>query len=97
MDKNIAAKDIAKLLKNISNPIRLLILCNLLEGVKNVSELLENIDISQSALSQHLILLKENNIIKDNKIGKFIYYRIIDQKTQEILGFLNKICCEKNT
>ena len=96
MDKNIVAEDVAQLLKNIANPIRLLILCNLLEGTKNVSELLENIDISQSALSQHLILLKENNIIKDNKVGKFVYYHIVDKKTEEILGFLNKICCESN-
>ncbi len=83
---------IAEILKNIANPVRLQCLCCLLDGKKNVSELLEKIDISQSALSQHLILLKDKGILKDEKVGKFIYYSITDEQTVEILGFLKKIC-----
>ena len=92
MDKNIIAEDIAKLLKYIASPVRLLILCNLLEKEKNVSELLQNIKVSQSALSQHLILLKQYDIITSHKVGKFVYYSVINQKTKDILGFLSKIC-----
>lgn len=83
---------IAEILKNIANPIRLQSLCCLLDGKKNVSQLLEKIDISQSALSQHLILLKDKSILKDEKIGKFIYYSIQDEQMVQILGFLKKIC-----
>jgi ArsR family transcriptional regulator len=83
---------IAEILKNIANPIRLQCLCCLVDERKNVSQLLERIDISQSALSQHLILLKDKGIVKDEKVGKFIYYSIADEQTVEILGFLKKIC-----
>jgi DNA-binding transcriptional ArsR family regulator len=86
---------IANLLKVIANPIRLQVLCCLLSGEKSVSHMLDLIDISQSALSQHLSILREKNVLKDNKVGKFIYYSIINQETVEILGFLKNIC-EKN-
>ncbi len=92
MNQTELATKIAEILKNIANPIRLECLCHLLDGKKNVSELLEKIKISQSALSQHLILLKEKGILKDEKAGKFIYYSIKDQQTVEILGFLKNVC-----
>ncbi len=92
--KELSVK-IAQILKNIANPIRLQALCCLLDGKKNVSQLLEKIDISQSALSQHLILLKDKDILKDEKIGKFIYYSITDEQTVEILSFLKHICKKK--
>ncbi len=90
------SSEVANLLKNIANPIRLMVLCNLLNKEMTVSELLKSIDISQSALSQHLTILREKSIIKDEKSGKYVYYSISDEKTKQILGFLHEICCNDN-
>ena len=87
------SSEVADLLKNIANPIRLMVLCNLLNKDMTVSDLLECIDISQSALSQHLTILREKNIIKDTKSGKYVYYSISDVKTKQILRFLHETCC----
>ncbi len=90
--KQKLAKEMAVLLKKIANPTRLMILCQIVEKEKNVSELLETVEVSQSALSQHLAMLKKYKIIKDEKCGKFVFYSIKDQKTKKILGFLTEIC-----
>lgn len=47
------------LLKQLSNAKRLLVLCQLVEGGKTVSELMDVVDLSSSALSQHLAKLRE--------------------------------------
>lgn len=86
------AAETSSLLKKIANPIRLMILCEIAEEEKNVSDLLQMVEISQSALSQHLALLKKHKIIKDQKNGQFVFYSICDQKTKKILGFLKEIC-----
>ena len=93
--KQKLAKEISSLLKKIANPTSLMILCQVIEKEKNVSELLEIVEVSQSALSQHLALLKKYKIIKDEKCGKYAFYSIIDQKTKEILGFLSEVCEKK--
>ncbi len=90
--KQKLAKEMASLLKRIANPSRLMILCQIAKKEKNVSELLKTVEVSQSALSQHLALLKKYKIIKDEKCGKFVFYSIKDQKTRKILGFLTEIC-----
>ncbi len=94
--KQKLAKEMASLLRKIANPTRLMILCQIIEKEKNVSELLEIVEVSQSALSQHLALLKKYKIIKDEKCGKYVFYSIKDQKTKAILGFLSEVC-GKNT
>lgn len=91
-EKQKLAKEISYLLKKIANPTRLMILCQIAKEEKNVSELLEVMEVSQSALSQHLALLKKYKIIKDKKCGKFVFYSLKDQKTKKILGFLTEIC-----
>ncbi|MDX1949050.1 MAG: metalloregulator ArsR/SmtB family transcription factor [Rickettsiales bacterium] len=88
------AKQASNLLKLLSNEIRLLILCNLIEGKKSVSELESIIKISQSALSQHLAKLKAHNIIEDTRKGQLIFYSIIDKNSKKILETLYKIYCK---
>ncbi len=90
--KQKLAKEMSALLKKIANPTRLMILCQIVEKEKNVSELLKTVEVLQSALSQHLALLKKYKIIKNEKCGKFVFYSIKDQKTKKILGFLTEIC-----
>jgi DNA-binding transcriptional ArsR family regulator len=85
-------EQVSKTLKLIANPVRLQVLCDLMEGRKNVTELLSGVKISQSALSQHLQALKKEGIILDEKENKFIYYKLQNPQVLAILKSLKKIC-----
>lgn len=50
------------------------------------------INISQSALSQHLIAMKDMGILEDERDGRFVYYRVKDKRVMELFYFLEKIC-----
>jgi hypothetical protein len=59
----------ASLLKAMANPVRLLVLCQLAEGEKSVGELEGVVEVSQSALSQHLALLRQRKLVKSRGTG----------------------------
>lgn len=88
------AKKIAQLLKVLANENRLLILCILMEHSLTVGEIAANIgNISQSALSQHLALMKAHGIVDCNKHGQNITYFIADHKVEEVMKVLKKYYC----
>jgi ArsR family transcriptional regulator, virulence genes transcriptional regulator len=72
-----------------SNPIRLRLLCCLSKKSSNVSELINNCGLAQSAVSQHLSKLKSAGLIKTNRRGKYIYYSLINKKTGELAMEMN--------
>jgi len=85
---------VAAILKELSNEKRLLILCALIEnkGV-SVAELAETVNLSQSAMSQHLARLREQAIINFRRDGATIHYFIADQKISRILKTLKSLYC----
>lgn len=89
------AKQIAQLLKVLANENRLLILCCLIKGPKTVSTLCEMIpNISQSALSQHLTLLKAHGILDFEKSGQSVTYSISDHRVEAVMSVLKQYYCE---
>lgn len=89
------AKKIAELLKVLANEHRLLILCALLEGPMTVGALAERAgSISQSALSQHLALLKAHGILESEKNGLNVTYAIEDDRVKEVIDVLKKYYCK---
>lgn len=89
------AKQIAELLKVLANEYRLLILCELIKEPKTVSALGEKLPtITQSALSQHLALLKAHGILDNAKTGQNVTYFITDHRADEIMSFLKKHYCD---
>ena len=89
------AKQIAELLKVLANENRLLIFCALMECPKTVGELAGWVPkITQSALSQHLTLLKAHGILDFNKAGQHITYSIADHRVDEVIKVLKKYYCE---
>lgn len=91
----IKAKQIAELLKVLANENRLMIFCALMEGPKNVSKIAESVpNITQSALSQHLSLLKAHGILDFTKNGQSITYAIADRRVEEIINVLKKHYCD---
>jgi DNA-binding transcriptional ArsR family regulator len=88
------AKEIADLLKVLSNENRLLIVCFLLESPLTVSELhLKLNNLTQSALSQHLAMLKAHRILESNKNGLSITYSIQDTRIRSVIEVLKDNYC----
>jgi ArsR family transcriptional regulator, virulence genes transcriptional regulator len=81
----------ATLLKAISNDKRLLILCALHRGEKNVGELEKIIGLSQSALSQHLARLRRDGIVETRRDAQTVYYSLSNKDVKIILQALYDI------
>jgi len=77
----------------LGNERRLMILCQLLEGELSVGELQSRIGISQSALSQHLALLREEGAVASRRDGQAIYYRVADPAVLRVLETLADLFC----
>ena len=88
------AKDIAGMLKVLANENRLLILCELIEGPKTVGSLCGKVPhITQSALSQHLALLKAHRMLDCAKVGQSVTYFIADHRVEELISVLRRHYC----
>ena len=90
------AQRAANLLKSMGNPARLMVLCQLTEGEKSVGELERAVPMSQSALSQHLALLRMRNLVKTRRAGQSIYYSLAGVEASSILATLYDLFCAKS-
>ena len=92
------AKKIAELLKLLANEQRLLILCALMHGRKNVSEIHGHTpNITASALSQHLNLLKTAGILSPEKQGMNVRYWISDTRVIALIESIKEQYCKEET
>ncbi len=88
------AKFIAGILKIMANEHRLLLLCALLEKSMSVSALMEKApSITQSAVSQHLAVLKEGGLVECSRHGREIRYNIKDRRTAALISVLKENYC----
>jgi len=88
------AKQIAQLLKVLANENRLLLFCALMERPMTVAELAKRAPkITQSALSQHLALLKAHGILDSDKAGQSVTYSVADHRVDEVVKVLRKYYC----
>jgi len=83
----------AELLKAIANAQRLRILCMLIEGEMNVSQLNQRLSLSQSALSQHLAVLREKNLVSFRKNAQAVIYRVAEGPATAIIQTLQDTYC----
>ncbi len=83
----------ASLLKAMSNPHRLMILCRLGAGEASVGELQADSGLSQSALSQHLAVLRQRALVDTRRDAQTIYYRLSDPAVRQVIETLMKIYC----
>lgn len=82
-----------KLLKAVSNERRLVILCHLLGGELSVGEMNQKLELSQSALSQHLALLRRHKLVKTRKAAQTVYYSLNSYEAEELIALLHKLYC----
>lgn len=83
----------ASLLRAMSNPHRLMVLCRLGAAEASVGELQADAGLSQSALSQHLAVLRERELVATRREGQTIYYRLSDPAVRNVIETLMKIYC----
>lgn len=88
------AAEVADLLRALANDRRLLILCRLVEaGEATVGSLAADVGLSQSALSQHLARMREENIVSFRREAQTIWYRIADPRVETLLATLHRLYC----
>jgi DNA-binding transcriptional ArsR family regulator len=88
------ADEAAELLAAMSNPKRLLILCNLLDEELSVNELAGRVTLAQSALSQHLSKLRALKLVATRRDGQMILYRLASDHVAKVLATLHGIYCQ---
>jgi len=83
-----------ELLKAMANEWRLMILCQLSEGEKTVSELQKILGLSQSALSQHLAVLRRERIVRAKKQAQSVSYSLAGDDASKVMQTLHEVFCE---
>lgn len=86
---------IGNTLKALSDPTRRDILALLKKGRLSAGEIVENFPVSGAAVSRHLSILKEAELIRDERDGKFIYYELNTSVLEEIMLWLTDLKGDK--
>jgi DNA-binding transcriptional ArsR family regulator len=89
-----AAEQACKLMKVLSNPDRLMILCQLSIGELRVGEIEEILGIAQPTLSQQLTVLRDEELVTTRREGKSIYYQVKSPKALAVIGTLYEQYCK---
>ena len=87
------ASHACSLLKTMANEDRLLILCQLTEGERNVGEIEALTAIQQPTLSQQLTKLRDEGLVNTRRDGKFIYYSLASNEAIQIMQLLYQLFC----
>jgi len=89
-----SAKEAGRLMKALSNPDRLLLMCQLAQGELRVGELEEIVGIVQPTLSQQLSVLREDGLVSTRREGTAIYYRIDSEQALAVMAVLYEQFCD---
>jgi len=87
------ATEASGLLKVMSNQWRLLILCHLTQGERSVQELQKQLGMGQSALSQHLAILRYEQLVTTRREAQSIFYSLASKEAEKVLLTLHDIYC----
>lgn len=87
------AAQASQLLKALSHPDRLMLLCRLAEGERSVSELEPLVGVYQPSLSQQLGILRREGLVSSRREGKQMFYRIANQDALAVLDVLYQRFC----
>ena len=88
-----AAEQASNFLKSLANPVRLRILCLLVQGEAAVGDITEKLAARQSLISQHLALLRKDGLVRPRRDGRTIYYALADKRAERLIGILYETFC----
>lgn len=90
-------ENLSSLLKSISHPIRLKILCLLQEKELTVGEIRNEVETTHANISQHLSILRNQGVVDFRKDSNFIYNRIADDRITELMKTMRTLFCQPET
>lgn len=86
-------EQVTEILKSIAHPIRMKILCFLMDGEKNVSEIEQQFGSTISNISQHLTVLRKAEIINRRKEANYMFYTLKDDKIFRLVNTIKDLYC----
>lgn len=89
----VSARKTTDFLKSLSHPMRLVILCRLAEGGARVNELESMLDMPQAAVSKQLSRLRDEELVKATRQGRFMVYELADDRARRIVQTLYEEFC----
>lgn len=92
-----AAEEAAACLRALSNPSRLLLLCALMEGERNVGDLEKALGLGQAYVSQQLARLRSEGLVSARRDGRIVYYSLADSRVRPIIEVLYVQFCQPRT
>lgn len=90
------ARRVASLLKAMSNPARLIILCQIAEGERSVGELERAVGLSQSSISQHLAVLRAQAVVSGRRVGQTVMYSLASDEVAALMATLHAVFCRQS-
>ena len=88
-----AAADVSNVMRVLSHPGRLMVLCHLAEGEKSVGDLARSLGMRDAAMSQQLSLLRRDGLVDTRRDGHTIFYALARQDVKHLLAFLYATYC----
>lgn len=88
-----SATEAASYLRALSNPSRLLLLCQLVDGEKSVGELEEALNLGQAYVSQQLARLRGEGLVEAKRDGRIVRYSLADMRVRPVLQVLYEQFC----
>ena len=85
----------ASVCKGLADPKRLLILNALRDGERSVTDLVEDLDIPQANVSQHLAVLRDRGLVTGRRDGQWVYYSLTSSKIVEAMDLLREVMNEQ--
>lgn len=83
----------ARALKSIAHPLRLKVLCVLGDQEACVQEIVDAVGTSQSNISQHLAILRDNGVLVTRKDANRVFYRVGDHRTLQLIEVMREVFC----
>ncbi len=88
------AEEVSGLMKSLSHPTRLMILCQLVEGEKSVGELAALLGCPQPAMSRQLALLRAEDLVRTRREGQTVYYVLPKGRVSRLMSYLYRNFCD---
>ncbi|MDJ0959351.1 MAG: metalloregulator ArsR/SmtB family transcription factor [Acidimicrobiia bacterium] len=85
----------ASVCKGLADPKRLLILNALRDGERSVTDLVDDLDIPQANVSQHLAVLRDRGLVTGRRDGQWVYYSLTSTKIVEAMDLLREVMNEQ--
>ncbi|WP_235691918.1 ArsR/SmtB family transcription factor [Elioraea tepida] len=88
------AEAAALLLKSLANPVRLKMLCAMIEGEQSVGAIARRVGVRETVVSQHLMRLRAEGIVSYRRQGTTVFYRLVAGPAQRVLVTLHDVFCK---